>query len=192
MKNISTNKIDNKNILIVKMDKLMLCEVSQIASITLGSSFVNEDILDNDINLCVKIDEVIVAYATTKFIDLDYLKKIIRDKKLQLDEEYQKIGYIDSIAVNEDYSGYGIGTLLLKDTISKLREHKIGFAIMAGWINKDQVNIKRLAIKEGFKEEFIIEEFWKEDSLNSTLIDSLWKDLHVMFSYNLYKKIVTS
>ena len=82
MKNISTNKIDNKNILIVKMDKSMLCEVSQIASKTLGSSFVNEDILDNDINLCVKIYEEIVAYATTKFIDLDYLKKIIRDKKL--------------------------------------------------------------------------------------------------------------
>ena len=117
MKNISTNKIDNKNILIVKMDKLMLSKVSQIASITLGSSFVNEDILDNDINLCVKIDEVIVAYATTKFIDLDYLKKIIRDKKLHLDEEFLKIGYIDSIAVNEDYSGYGIGTLLLKDTL---------------------------------------------------------------------------
>ena len=93
MINIDTNKIDNKNILIVKMDKLMLSKVSQIASITLGSSFVNEDILDNDINLCVKIDEVIVAYATTKFIDLDYLKKIIRDKKLQLDQEYEKIGY---------------------------------------------------------------------------------------------------
>ena len=165
MNNISTNKIDNKNILIVKMDKSMLCEVSQIASKTLGSSFVNEDILDNDINLCAKIDEEIVAYATTKFIDLDYLKKIIRDKKLHLDEEFLKIGYIDSIAVDENYSGYGIGTLLLKDTISKLREHKIEFAIMAGWINKDQVNIKKLAIKEGFKEEFIIEEFWKEDSL---------------------------
>ena len=165
MKNINTKKLDNKNINIVKMDKSMLCEVSQIASKTLGSSFVNEDILDNDINLCAKIDEEIVAYATTKFIDLDYLKKIIRDKKLQLDEEFLKIGYIDSIAVNEDYSGYGIGTLLLKDTISKLREHKIGFAIMAGWINKDQVNIKKLAIKEGFKEEFIIEEFWKEDSI---------------------------
>ncbi len=67
MKNISTNKIDNKNILIVKMDKSMLCEVSQIASKTLGSSFVNEDIFDNDINLCAKIDEEIVAYATTKF-----------------------------------------------------------------------------------------------------------------------------
>ena len=159
-------KIDNKNILIVKMDKSMLCEVSQIASKALGSSFVNEDILDNDINLCAKIDEEIVAYATTKFIDLDYLKKIIRDKKLQLDEEFLKIGYIDSIAVNEDYSGYGIGTLLLKDTISKLRENKIGFAIMAGWINKDQVNIKKLAIKEGFKEEFIIEDFWKEIALN--------------------------
>ena len=57
MKNISTNKIDNKNILIVKMDKLMLSKVSQIASITLGSSFVNENILDNDINLCAKIDK---------------------------------------------------------------------------------------------------------------------------------------
>ena len=164
-RNQRKNKIDNKNILIVKMDKSMLCEVSQIASKALGSSFVNEDILDNDINLCAKIDEEIVAYATTKFIDLDYLKKIIRDKKLQLDQEYEKIGYIDSIAVDENYSGYGIGTLLLKDTISKLREHKIGFAIMAGWINKDQVNIKKLAIKEGSKEEFIIEEFWKEDSL---------------------------
>ena len=100
------------------------------------------------------------------FIDLDYLKKIIRDKKLHLDEEFLKIGYIDSIAVDENYSGYGIGTLLLKDTLSKLRENQIGFAIMAGWINKDQVNIKKLAIKEGFKEEFIIEDFWKEIALN--------------------------
>ena len=114
MKNINTKKLDNKNINIVKMDKSMLCEVSQIASKTLGSSFVNENILDNDINLCAKIDEKIVAYATTKFIDINYLKKIIRDKKLQLDEEYEKIGYIDSIAVNEDYSGYGIGTFYLK------------------------------------------------------------------------------
>ena len=121
MKNINTKKLDNKNINIVKMDKLMLCEVSQIASKTLGSSFVNEDIFDNDINLCAKIDEKIVAYATTKFIDINYLKKIIGDKKLQLDEEFLKIGYIDSIAVDENYSGYGIGTLLLKETIFKLK-----------------------------------------------------------------------
>ena len=40
MKNINTKKLDNKNINIVKMDKSMLCEVSQIASKTLGSSFV--------------------------------------------------------------------------------------------------------------------------------------------------------
>ena len=97
MKNISTNKIDNKNIHIVKMDKSMLCEVSQIASKALGSSFVNEDILDNDINLCAKIDEKIVAYATTKFIDLDYLKKIIRDKKLNPLNNYQKFNKMDSI-----------------------------------------------------------------------------------------------
>ena len=76
MKNINTKKLDNKNINIVKMDKLMLCEVSQIASKTLGSSFVNENILDNDINLCAKIDEEIVAYATTKFLDLDYLTQL--------------------------------------------------------------------------------------------------------------------
>ena len=37
MKNINTKKLDNKNIHIVKMDKSMLCEVSQIASKTLGS-----------------------------------------------------------------------------------------------------------------------------------------------------------
>lgn len=165
MNNINTKKFDNKNIVIVNMDKSMLCNVAQIASATLGSSFVNEEILDNDINLCVKIDDKIVAYATTKFIDLDYLEKIIRDKKLQLDKEYEKIGYIDSIAVDENYSGYGIGTLLLKNTISKLRENKIGFAIMAGWKNQDMVNIKGLAIKEGFKEEFLIENFWKEDSI---------------------------
>lgn len=35
----------------------MINEVAQIASMTLGSSFVNEDILNNDINLCAKIDE---------------------------------------------------------------------------------------------------------------------------------------
>ena len=76
--------------------------------------------LSKIINLCAKIDEKVVAYATTKFIDLDYLKKIIRDKKLHLDEEFLKIGYIDSIAVDENYSGYGIGTLLLIADLSQV------------------------------------------------------------------------
>ncbi len=51
------NKINKNNLLIVKMDKSMICQVSNIASSTLGSSFINEDILNNEINLCVKIDE---------------------------------------------------------------------------------------------------------------------------------------
>ena len=74
MQNINIQKF---NIEIVKMDKSMLSSVQQIAASTLGSSFVNEEILNKDINLCAKIEENIVAYATTKFIDLDYLKKII-------------------------------------------------------------------------------------------------------------------
>ena len=36
---------------------------------------------------------------------------------------------------------------------------------MAGWKNQDIVNIKGLAIKEGFKEEFLIENFWKKNSI---------------------------
>lgn len=99
--------------------------------------------------MCAKIDEKVVAYATTKFIDINYLKEIINGNKLNFEEEYLKIGYIDSIAVDTNYSGLGIGTLLLKETISKLKEHKIKFSIMAGWKNKEQVNIKGLAIKEG-------------------------------------------
>ena len=108
MQNINIQKF---NIEIVKMDKSMLSSVQQIAASTLGSSFVNEEILNNDINLCAKIEENIVAYATTKFIDLDYLKKIIKNHKLQLDENNIKIGYIDSITVDINYSGHGIGTL---------------------------------------------------------------------------------
>ncbi|WP_404978125.1 IS3 family transposase [Aliarcobacter butzleri] len=44
------------------MDKSVLSKVAQIASDTLGSSFVNEDILDNEINLCAKINEKIFEY----------------------------------------------------------------------------------------------------------------------------------
>ena len=54
MKNIN---IQEFNIEIVKMDKSMLSSVQQIAASTLGSSFVNEEILNNDINLCAKIEE---------------------------------------------------------------------------------------------------------------------------------------
>ena len=43
------NKINKNNLLIVKMDKSMICQVSNIASSTLGSSFINEDILNNEI-----------------------------------------------------------------------------------------------------------------------------------------------
>ncbi len=162
---MANKQLEKKDITIIPMKESMINEVAQIASMTLGSSFVNEDILNNDINLCAKIDEKIVAYATSKFIDLDYLKKIIKNKKINVNDKYKKIGYIDSIAVHENYSGHGIGTLLLKSTISKLKENNIKFAIMAGWKNKEQVNIRGLALKEGFKEEFIIENFWKEDSI---------------------------
>ena len=32
--------------------------------------------------MCAKIDEKVVAYATTKFIDINYLKEIINGNKL--------------------------------------------------------------------------------------------------------------
>lgn len=152
-----------ENIQIIQMQVSMIDEVAQIASMTLGSSFVNEEILKNDINLCAKIGSNIVAYSTTKVVDAHYLKKILKNKKLLEEEKY--LGYIDSIAVDKDYEGMGIGTLLLKSTILKLVENNISYALMAGWKNKDQVNIRGLALREGFKEEFEIKNFWKEDSL---------------------------
>ena len=80
-------------------------------------------------------------------------------------EIYEKVGYIDSLAVNQDYAGKGIGTLLLKNTILKLKENNINFVLMAAWKNITEVNIKALAKKEGFKEEFEIKNFWREDSI---------------------------
>lgn len=60
---------------------------------------------------------------------------------------------------------------------------------MAGWKNKEQVNIRGLAIKEGFKEEFIIENFWKEDSIKFNFgCTTLGKPL-LMFSNNLYERV---
>ena len=41
--------------------------------------------------------------------------------------------------------------MLLKNTISKLKENKIKFVLMAGWKNKEQVNIKGLALKRVLK-----------------------------------------
>ena len=158
-------KNQSENLEIVTMEKSMLKEVAQIASMTLGSSFIDESILNNDINLCVRSGTKIIAYCTTRFINLDYLQKILKNKTLELPKEYEKIGYIDSLAVNNDYAGKGIGSLLFQNTISKLKENNIKFVIMAGWKNGTEVNIKGLALKEGFKEEFEIENFWKEDSL---------------------------
>lgn len=158
-------KNQSENLEIVTMEKSMLKEVAQIASMTLGSSFIDESILNNDINLCAKYGTKIIAYCTTRFINLDYLQKILKNKKIELLEEYEKIGYIDSLAVNNDYAGKGIGSLLFQNTILKLKENNIKFVIMAGWKNGTEVNIKGLALKEGFKEEFEIENFWKEDSL---------------------------
>lgn len=158
-------KNQSENLEIVTMEKSMLKEVAQIASMTLGSSFVDESILNNDINLCARSGTKIIAYCTTRFINLDYLQKILKNKKIELLEEYEKIGYIDSLAVNTDYAGKGIGSLLFQNTILKLKENNIKFVLMAGWKNGTEVNIKGLALKEDFKEEFEIENFWKEDSL---------------------------
>ena len=158
-------KNQSENLEIVTMEKSMLKEVAQIASMTLGSSFVDESILNNDINLCARSGTKIFGYCTTKFINLDYLKKILKNKTLELPKEYEKVAYIDSLAVNTDFAGKGVGTLLFKSTILKLKENNIKFVIMAGWKNGTEVNIKGLALKEGFKEEFEIENFWKEDSL---------------------------
>ena len=73
-------KNQSENLEIVTMEKSMLKEVAQIASMTLGSSFVDESILNNDINLCARSGTKIFGYCTTKFINLDYLKKILKNK----------------------------------------------------------------------------------------------------------------
>ncbi|PWE20126.1 hypothetical protein DGF29_07195 [Aliarcobacter skirrowii] len=59
--------------------------------------------------------------------------------------------------------------------------------------NKNQINIKRLAIKEGFKEECIIEEFWKEDSIKFNFdCTACGKHLCLCSAIIYTKKIVTS
>ena len=80
-------KNQSENLEIVTMEKSMLKEVAQIASMTLGSSFVDESILNNDINLCARSGTKILGYCTTKFINLDYLKKILKNKTLELAKE---------------------------------------------------------------------------------------------------------
>ena len=158
-------KRNNQDIKIVPMEKSMLSSVANIASMTLGDAFINESILNNDINLCVEYETEIVAYSTTKIVNSSYFKSIFKNKSLKQLEIYEKVGYLDSLAVNQDYTGKGIGTLLLKNTILKLKENNINFVLMAAWKNITEVNIKALAKKEGFKEEFEIKNFWSEDSI---------------------------
>ena len=79
---------------------------------------------------------------------------------------FENIGYVAHVATSSGFEGQGVGTSMLKKLIFNMNKLSLNHILMAGWEDKNKVNIKPLADKFGFQEVFKSKNFWHQDSLS--------------------------
>ncbi len=145
--------------------------VVSIAEKQLGESYLKEtDLLVEGSSLClvaVRKDQSIVGFVTGRTVSREDLyaqfPKLGGVKSRSMDIA-NTIGYVGSVACDEEHKGRGVGDRLLAACIEKLRQDGAEYFVMTGWKDGERVNIGSLAVRHNFEPLEEITDYWREAS----------------------------
>jgi ribosomal protein S18 acetylase RimI-like enzyme len=148
--------------------------VIRIADEQLGSGYLTKErlkkTLDEDLS-----DEIIVAEhnSTKNIIGFSLYKHISYEDAEEISKGHQfrnmmfasAIGYIATVATDECFKKYGIGTALIEKSISNMKENGINCFISTAWKHAGIINIGSVLENLGFTKELEIPKYWYESSI---------------------------
>lgn len=147
-----------------------LPRLMNIAERELGDSYIHqEDLLpDSGVTFIGLIDKNPVGFAAchTEAAE-NYLgaRPKIAAERVGALKTSEVIGVISTVAVDDKFQGYGIGTKLVSECLKWLRDRNVHLVVMIGWKSVRGVHIGGVAEKLGFELQFEIPDYWSEDSV---------------------------
>lgn len=166
-----------ENLVISNMEEKHFKYVKKIANAQLGVDYIDLNMLTtmikNDKKYIIKvvIDQTlnkVVAFLISHSVEQEDLKSLFMIDKINLPNVFynsKSLGIVKTIAVEEDYKGHGIGTMLMKDMLNEFKKREIQDIFSLAWKSKIGTNSKGLLEKLGFNNIMEIQEYWKDDSL---------------------------
>jgi len=159
------------SVTIKKINKSVVPEAILIAEQQLGEGFTYEcDLLSaNIISFCAIREDRVVGLCCGQVLSAKKLTanhlEISRSIPSSLLKTNRRIGLVNTIAVDNDAKGCGVGTQLLQALLSQFDAKNIRLSVLSGWKDKNGLHIGGIARAAGFEEICEIPDFYEEDSI---------------------------
>jgi ribosomal protein S18 acetylase RimI-like enzyme len=145
-----------------------LPSIMRISEQRLGDAYIDPDSLTDRRNVrktAVYEDKVVgfcLGWITKQGLLKSERLQEVGTRALDFVDEY---GYLASVAVDEDYSGRGIGTMLVSACIEEFKNDDVDHVAMTAWKSSDGVHIGGIADRFKFDTVAEIPNFWKDRSM---------------------------
>lgn len=148
-------------------------KITQLADGRLGKDYLTAKELQtyvkkrNKIGIVALLNDKIVGFALAQLCDTKTLLEEVVDKREWFQETFKQakyIGLFKTVAVDENYSGRGIGSALISYRMEAMRK-KTNHLLVISWVRKQQSIIGHLFEKKGFTLRKQIDNYWKNDSI---------------------------
>ena len=160
---------------ISSINRLHFGSIIDIAEKQLGKNYITEstliDAIENNIGLVSLLNQkgksIVTGFATGKLIKHNEVLKIFNNDSSLLPQVMMpslNFGFIQSVAVNPQYSKMGIGQDLVSHLDIELQKKGANIILSIAWKNGDTVNISGVLKSLGYTESVIINNYWYDDS----------------------------
>ena len=163
---------------IMNMEARHISQVLRIADQELGEGYLEYQQVDEYLsksNECVcKIVQdrknEVIGFCLCKVVSLDKLEGYLKLKEEQLPsyvQHSQRIGVIKTVGVKKQFQRHGIGFKLVEDCYMDIKSRGVEVICSVPWKNGDKVNKAQILENIGFEETIVIDDYWREDSIQS-------------------------
>ena len=149
-------------------------KVIKIADKRLGADYVSikmlEEVADPDTPEEILVAEEkgsdnIIGFVIFKQINHNELKDLGRGYEFKELVFEDKIGYVATVAVQEEYSSLGVATSLVRECMERMRAHGSKRFVSTAWKHAGVINIQSILENAGFRAEVDIPKYWHEASI---------------------------
>lgn len=148
--------------------------ITRIADAQLGKDYITEtflkEILDEDQStFCIVTEDQnskrVVGFSICKQIDYAELKKTCKGNEIRELRFVQKIGYVKTVAVDENFKNLGLASMLIEECLSKLKSNGSEAYFATAWKHAGIINIASIMDRCGFRKMLEIPNYWYESSI---------------------------
>jgi GNAT superfamily N-acetyltransferase len=145
-----------------------------IAAKTFGADFLQTtETVDEDTKILAACDPStggVIGFATARKLGKGMLRLLLKmEEPLPVPQDVAEcddvgaVGVIQSIAVDPEFQGRGMGTKLLAQSEKMISAEACSVALVPAWKYDGTVGIHGILNKAGYQEWVEIKEYWKED-----------------------------